>query len=69
MDAQEFRKDFLEEVKINAIATGEGSCASFVSAFSRRLQDIEFLSDFTSSYFEGTGKYNKKIRVDGYSYD
>ncbi|MBI0675748.1 AIPR family protein [Citrobacter koseri] len=69
MDAQEFRKDFLEEVKINATATGEGSCASFVSAFSRRLQDIEFLSDFTSSYFEGTGKYNKKIRVDGYSYD
>lgn len=30
MDAQEFRKDFLENVKAEAAATGEGSCASFV---------------------------------------
>lgn len=27
MDAQEFRKDFLENVKAEAAATGEGSCA------------------------------------------
>ena len=27
------------------------------------IQDIEFLSDFTSSYFEGTGKYNKKFEL------
>ena len=30
MDAQEFRKDFLENVKAEAAATGEGSCASYV---------------------------------------
>ena len=30
MDAQEFRKDFLENVKAEAAATGEGSCAAFV---------------------------------------
>lgn len=69
MDAQEFRKDFLEEVKVNAIATGEGSSASFVSTFSRYLQESEFLHDFTASYYEGTGKHNKKTRVDGYAYD
>ena len=69
MDAQEFRKDFLEDIKADALASGEGSCASFVSAFSRYLQEADFLLDFTSSYFEGTGKQNRKIRVDGYTYD
>lgn len=32
MDAQEFRKDFLENVKAEAAATGEGSCAAFVDS-------------------------------------
>ena len=54
MDAQEFRKDFLEDIKADALATGEGSCASFVSSFARYLQESEYLLDFTSSYFEGT---------------
>ena len=33
MDAQEFRKDFLENVKAEAAATGEGSCAAFVGSW------------------------------------
>ncbi|WP_413741666.1 AIPR family protein [Sodalis sp. RH15] len=69
MDSQEFRKDFLEDIKAEAAATGEGSCASFVSAFARYLQEAEFLLDFTASYFEGTGKRSRKLRVDGYAYD
>lgn len=69
MDAQEFRKDFLEDIKADALATGEGSCASFVSSFAHYLQEAEYLLDFTSSYFEGTGKQNRKLRVDGYAYD
>lgn len=69
MDAQEFRKDFLEDVKADAVSTGEGTCASFVTAFARYLQEAEYLLDFTASYFEGTGKRNRKLRVDGYAYD
>lgn len=69
MDALEFRKDFLEDIKADALATGEGSCASFVSSFARYLQEAEYLLDFTCSYFEGTGKQNRKLRVDGYAYD
>lgn len=69
MDAQEFKKDFLEDIKADALATGEGSCAAFVTAFARYLQEAEYLLDFTSSYFEGIGKQNRKIRVDGYTYD
>lgn len=69
MDAQEFRKDFIEGVKAEAAATGEGSSASFVSAFAQYLQEAEFLIDYTAAYFEGTGKRNRKLRVDGYAYD
>jgi hypothetical protein len=69
MDAQEFRKDFLEDIKADALASGEGSCASFVSSFARYLQEADYLLDFTSSYFEGIGKQNRKLRIDGYAYD
>ncbi len=69
MDAQEFRKEFIEGVKAEAVATGEGSIASFVIAFAQYLQEVEFLMDFTAAYFEGTGKRNRKLRVDGYAYD
>lgn len=69
MDAQEFKKNFLEDIKADALASGEGSCASFVSSFARYLQEADYLLDFTSSYFEGTGKQNRKLRVDGYTYD
>lgn len=69
MDAQEFSKDFLEDVKADAVSTGEGTCASFVTSFARYLHEAEYLMDFTASYFEGTGKRNRKLRVDGYSYD
>lgn len=69
MDVQDFSKDFLEDIKADALATGEGSCASFVSSFARYLQESEYLMDFTSSYFEGTGTQNRKLRVDGYAYD
>jgi hypothetical protein len=69
MDALEFRKDFLEDIKADAAATGEGSCASFAAEFARYLQEAEYLMDFTASYFEGTGKRNRRLRIDGYAYD
>ena len=69
MDAIEFRKDFLEGIKADAVATGAGSCASFVIAFADYLQEAEYLMDFIPSYFEGTGRRNRKLRVDGYAYD
>ena len=69
MDTQEFRKDFLEEIKADALVTGEGSCASFVTLFANYLQEADYLLDFTASYFEGLGKQNRRLRVDGYAYD
>lgn len=69
MDAKEFKKDFLENVKAEAAATGEGSCATFVSNMADYLIDVEVLTDFLPSFYVGTGKGNKKYRIDGYVFD
>ena len=69
MDAQEFRKDFLENVKAEAAATGEGSCASFVEDMARYLVEAEVLPDFNPSFYTNTTSSRKKYRVDGYVLD
>ena len=68
MDAQEFRKDFLENVKAKAASTGEGSCASFVDEMARYLVEAEVLPDFNPSFYTNTAR-RKKYRVDGYALD
>ena len=50
MDAQEFRKDFLENVKAEAAATGEGSCAAFVDSMAQHLIEAEVLPLFLYQY-------------------
>lgn len=65
----DFEKDFLEEVRADAATYGVGSCAAFVNLFAKYLQEAESLTDFTSAFFTGTGKRNRKLRVDGYAYD
>lgn len=69
MDAQDFHKDLLEEVKATAATAGEGSSAAFVSITTEYLINAEVLSDFTPSFYNGTGRNNRKIRVDGYVLD
>ena len=41
MDALEFQKDFLEEVKSTAVVAGEGSTAAFVSIMTEYLINLE----------------------------
>lgn len=55
MDALEFQKDFLEEVKSTAVVAGEGSTAAFVSIMTEYLINSEVIPDFTPSFFMGTG--------------
>lgn len=68
MDAQEFRKDFLENIKAEAAATGEGSCAAFVDDMAQYLIEAEVLPDFTPSFYTNVAG-RKKYRVDGYALD
>lgn len=69
MDAQEFRKDFLESVRVNAAASGEGSCAAFVEEMAEYLTEAEVLPDFWPSYYTNFTPSRKKYRVDGYALD
>lgn len=69
MNVHDFHKDFLEEIKATAATEGAGSNAAFVEIASSYLVNAEVLSDFTPSFYLGTGKNNRKIRVDGYVLD
>lgn len=69
MDAQEFRKDFLENIKAEAAATGEGSCAAFVGSVAQYLVEAEVLPDFTPAFYTSTTSKRKIYRVDGYVFD
>lgn len=69
MDMQEFRKDFLEDIKSTAATVGEGSVAAFVKVSTEYLISAEVLPDFIPSFYVGTGKNNRKFRVDGYVLD
>lgn len=69
MDVHDFHKDFLEEIKSTAATEGCGSNAAFVEIATQYLIGAEVLSDFTPAFYVGTGKNNRKIRVDGYALD
>lgn len=69
MNAADFAKDFIENVKSEAAVSGEGKCAVFVNNMAQTLIESEVLPDFTSAFYTGTGKSNRKYRVDGYTLD
>ena len=69
MEVHDFRKDFLEEVKSTAATEGAGSNAAFVSVTAQYLINSEVLNDFNPAFYIGTGKNNRKLRVDGYVLD
>lgn len=68
MNSAEFKKEFLEEVKIASQAAGTGSTAAFVENVSEHLIESEVLPDFTPSFFKGK-KGRSNFRIDGYAFD
>lgn len=68
MDAREFSKDFLENVRSVAAAAGDGTCAAFVDEMAQYLVNAEVLPDFAPAFYTGTAK-RQKYRVDGYVLD
>lgn len=69
MELQEYREEFLQDVKANAYASGEGSTAAFVSSMADKLVDAEVLPDFQPAFYDQIGKGRKRLRVDGYIRD
>lgn len=69
MDAKEFKKELIEDVRSAAIAYGEGTNAAFVNLFADYLIEADIIPSFEESFYLGTGLRKRKIRVDGYFYD
>lgn len=69
MNVYEFRKEFIEDIKSTAAVYGDGSSYTFLNSYTSYLVDAEVLIDFNHSFYIGTGKNNRKIRVDGYIFD
>lgn len=71
MNLDDFRKDFLERVKSHAAAECDLTQSAFVTVASDELMEAEEFSDFASSYYEGSGVHDRRLRlrVDGYEYD
>lgn len=69
MEVSDFHKDFLEEIKTTAATDGSGSNAAFIDVVINYLINAEVLPDFNSAFYVGTGKNNRKLRVDGYVLD
>lgn len=68
MELDEYRKDYLENVKMIAAAEGEGTVSTFVNNVLRDLQDLNTVTDFETCYAFGKNG-RKNYRVDAYSFD
>lgn len=68
MALEEYRKDYLENVKTVAAAETDGTVTTFVKVTLENLLDAEIISDYELCY--ATGKNGRKMyRVDAYAFD
>lgn len=58
MELNDYRKDYLENVKMIAAAESEGTVATFVNNVLADLQDLNVITDFELCY--STGRYGRK---------
>lgn len=69
MELEEFRREFLTLVKVVAESEREGTVPSFVRQAADTLLDAGVIPDYESCFYNGTGRRNRRIRVDGYALD
>lgn len=69
MNIEEYRKDFLENIKIAASEDVTNVDLAFTESVVNTLIDAEEIDDFTFGYFNGTGIRGRKMTMDGFYYD
>lgn len=68
MELNDYRKDYLENVKALAAADSEGTVAAFANTVLTDLQELNVITDFELCY--SSGRYGRKnYRIDAYSFD
>ena len=69
MQLDEYRKEFLEDIRARASVAANFTHNEFVEVSSELLSQAEELSDFESCYFRGSGSRNRSLAVDGFAQD
>ncbi|MEA1960991.1 MAG: AIPR family protein, partial [Bacillota bacterium] len=69
MELEEYRREFLTLVRVVAESDREGTVPSFVGQAANSLLDAGVIPDYESCFYTGTGRRNRRIRVDGYALD
>lgn len=69
MNLEEYRKDFLENIKISANEDMTNVDLAFTESVVNTLIDAEELDDFNYGYFNAAGIHGKKMTMDGFYYD
>jgi len=69
MELEEFRKDFIETVRVHSAADENFEHASFVEHAANILVESEEMDNFEPCYFRGSGPRKKALWVDGYAFD
>lgn len=69
MQLDDYRKEFLEEIRARASVAENFTHTEFVDVCADLLSEAEELSDFESCFFRGSGSRNKSLAVDGFAQD
>ena len=69
MTREEFHEELIEDLRVSAEYNQSDPYSEFVITAVENLTDAEEIEDVEIGYFEGTGRRNSKMIMDGYSFD
>lgn len=69
MNLEDFRTDWIADLQISAEANQSDPHSEFVVEAVNNLTEAEEVEDVVLGYFEGSGRRNTKMMIDGYAFD
>src|ERR1700722_17256545 len=69
MQLDDYRKEFLEDIRARASVEANFTHTEFVEVCADLLSEAEELSDFEPCYFRGSGSRNRSLAIDGFAQD
>jgi len=69
MNLEDFRTDWIEDLRVSAEASQSDPHSEFVLDTVDRLAEAEEIENVEVGYFEGLGRRNAKMMIDGYAFD
>jgi len=69
MNLEDFRKEWIDDLRVAAEANQSDPHSEFVLEAVDRLSEAEEVENVEIGYFEGLGRRNAKMMIDGYAFD